>query len=228
MQYRTRSDVPRLYCQDVMAPGFETGDSQTRAPFHCTASPGKPCCPSPPRRPDISWQEIEPPFAQGEQCAPPRVVSAARALLHRSLLQRQRLPELTPDCVSSPSAKLLTVAAAQCDLRGQKTHTHTHTHNHKTTSPHPTGSSQHLKFPRLRSSGDLCSCYYLYQYKHGPSGKLGAETKKRSIVLGKGEGDGKLSFAREEAALGRVGCLLKRWKLSMKEGRIQKGHPLFS
>lgn len=47
-------------------------------------------------------------------------------------------------------------------------------------------------------------------------------------MLEKGEGGGKLSLAREEAALGRVGCLLKRWKLSMEEGKILKGHPLLS
>lgn len=111
VQCRTGSDVSR-----VTRPGFETKDSQTRAPFHCTASLGKPCCPSASKVARHLLPRIRAPLCAGW------AVSEARALPRRSLLQRQRLPEVTPGRVSGPSAKLLMVAATQCDFRRWETH----------------------------------------------------------------------------------------------------------
>ena len=113
VQFRTGSDVSR-----VTRPGFKTKDSHIRAPFHCTASLGKACCPSASKVARHLLPRIRAPLCAG------RAVSEARALPRRSLLQRQRLRELTPGRVRGPSAKLLMVAAVQCDFRGWgNTHT---------------------------------------------------------------------------------------------------------
>lgn len=143
-----------LRVQDVIASGFETKDSQTRALFPRTASLGKPCCPSASKVARHLLPRIRAPLCAG------RAVLEARALPRGSLLQRQRqrLPEVTPGLVSGASAKLLMVAAAQCDFRGWETHTQAP----NDLFPHWLTSAPEA--PPAWSSGDLCSCYCFLVY----------------------------------------------------------------